>query len=147
MPDEQDPGPENVETVPSPHPLDRPDQVVRRLRAGVRDPVVEIGQYRILPILESRQEWAKGGPDLRIETGVPFLVSSNRLRPGGSLVDVVEPLLRLVSLDQDREVRAPFVQPLSLNLVQVRRPLQKDMTIPHEGPPLLGRKRSSHGLS
>ncbi len=33
MPDEQDPGPEHVEAVSPSHPLDGPDQIVRRFRA------------------------------------------------------------------------------------------------------------------
>ena len=147
MPDEQDSGPEHVEAVPSSHPLNGPDQVVRRLRAGVRDPVIEIGQDRPLPVLEGCQERAKSRPDLRIESGVPFLVSFLGIGSGEGLVDVVEPLLRLVNLDQDREVLAPFLQAFYLDPVQVREPLQEDMPIPHEGAPFLGMERSPYGLS
>ena len=146
MSDKENPGPENIKAVSPSHPLNRSDQIVRRLRAGVRDPVVEIGQDRPFPVLEGGQESAKGRPDLRIEACVPFLVSTGRLRPGGGLIDVVELLLRLVSLDQNLEILAPFVQALSLDLVQLRKPLQKNMAIAHQGSPLLGRKRPSHGL-
>ena len=146
MPDEQDPGPEDVEAVSPSHPLNRPDQVVRRLRAGIRDPVLEIGQDRSFPVMKGCQEGAKSGPDLRIETGVPFPVSFLSIGSGGGLVDVVEPLLRPVGLGQGRKVPAPFVQSLSLDLVQVLKPLQKDMAIPHEGSPFLGMKRCPHGL-
>ena len=147
MPIEQDPGSEHVEAVASSHPLNRPDEVVGRFRTGVRDPVVEKGQDRPLPVMEGRQERTKSGPDLRIKTGVPFFVSFCGFGPGGCLVDVVEPLLRLVSLGQDWEVPAPFLKALFLDLVQVRRPLEEEMAIPHEGSPFLGGKSSSHGLS
>ncbi len=104
MTHEQNSGPEHVEAVASSHPLNRPDEVVGRFRAGVRDPVVEIGQDRPLPVMEGRQERDKSGPDLMIKTFVPFFVSFCGFGTGGGLVEVEEPLLRLVRSGQDREV-------------------------------------------
>ena len=52
--------------------------------------MVEIGQNRSIPILKRRQKESKGGSEFLIESHVPFLILSRRLRRRGSLIDVVD---------------------------------------------------------
>ncbi len=106
---EQEPGAQHIEGVPPALPVDGLGHPVDRLGVGVRDGVVEVGQYLGAPVLHGRQE--------------PLEVRLQHVRHGrrvgvegfhglllGQVVDVVERLLEPVGRRQLGLVVQPHVQ-------------------------------------
>lgn len=124
-------------------------QPVDRLGEGVgdRDVSLEVGQHLLTPATDGADEIL---PDLLLPLWDVVNPCSQRLlsiSPGGTVPDVVEPLLVLVGCQELREGPRPGFHDETFAVGDVVSPLQQDLPVTLEGSALVGRQLLSEPLA
>ena len=85
-------GADRREPISATRPLNFLDQSIRGLREGIREPMAEVGEYLVAPVLDGLGNGTELHGDGRRDTGLPFVERPLCGRPIGGFPYVVEGL-------------------------------------------------------